>query len=385
MAERDAPPQPRLLFVVAEDWYFCSHRLHIALAARDAGFDVVVATRVRAEGGDAARITAAGLRLHPIGMSRGRLNPWRELLSVLELLRVYRRERPDLVHHVAVKPVIYGSLAARLAGVPRVVNALAGLGFLFSSISLKARLLRPLATLAYRLLLGGPKQVLILQNADDRELFVRRGLVSAAATRLIRGSGVDTDRYAPRPEPDGPPLVALPARLLRDKGVAEFVAAARLLKTGGVAARFALIGDVDPENPASIGREQLAAWQAEGVVEVWGHRDDMPEVLAGCALVCLPSYREGLPKILLEAASCGRAIVATDVPGCREIVVDGDNGLLVPPRDAPALAAALATLLGDPALRRSMGERGRQRVLAEFAAERVAAATLAVYRELLAA
>lgn len=382
MAEAGAASQPRLLFVVAEDWYFCSHRLHIALAAKDAGFDVAVATRA---GCDAERITTAGLRLHPIGMSRGGLNPWRELTSFLELLRIYRLERPDLAHHVAVKPVIYGSLAARLAGVPRVVNALAGLGFLFSSSSLKARLLRPLATLAYRLLLGGRGRVLILQNADDRELFVRRGLAPAAAIRLIRGAGVDTDRYVPRPEPEGPPLVVLPARLLRDKGVAEFVAAVRLLGARGIAARFALIGDVDPENPASIGHEQLAAWRAEGAVEIWGYRDDMPEVLARCALVCLPSYREGLPKVLLEAASCGRAIVATDVPGCREIVADGDNGLLVPPRDAAALAAAMETLLGDPALRRSMGEQGRQRVLAEFAAEKVAAATLAVYRELLAA
>lgn len=382
MPEPGATSGPRLLFVVAEDWYFCSHRLHIAVAARQAGYDVAVATRV---GRDAARIEAAGLRVHPIGLARGGLNPWRELASFLELLRVYRRERPDLAHHVAVKPVIYGSLAARLSGVPRVVNALAGLGFLFSSASLKARLLRPLATAAYRLLLGGRGRLLILQNPDDRDLFVARGLAPAASIRLIRGSGVDTARFCARPESAGAPLVVLPARLLRDKGVVEFVAAARLLRARGIDARFALVGAADPQNPASLAPAQIEAWRAEGVVEVWGQCDDMPEVYAQSALVCLPSYREGLPKALLEAASCGRAIVATDVPGCREIVAHGDNGLLVPPRDAAALAEAMATLLGDAAMRARMGARGRERAIAEFADGRVAEATLAVYRELLAA
>lgn len=382
MLETGAASGPRLLFVVTEDWYFCSHRLHIAVAARRAGFDVAVATRV---GRDAARIEAAGLRLHGIGLARGGLHPWRELMSFLELLRIYRRERPDLVHHVAVKPVIYGSLAAWLSGVPRVVNALAGLGFLFSSRSLKARLLRPLATIAYRLLLGGRGRVLILQNPDDRDMFARRGLAPTAAIRLIRGSGVDTGRYCPRPEPEGVPLVVLPARLLRDKGVLEFVEAARILRANGVAARFALVGEGDPENPASIAPARIDAWRAEGVVEAWGRRDDMADVFGLSALVCLPSYREGLPKALLEAASCGRAIVATDVPGCREAVAHGDNGLLVPPHDATALAGAIASLLADPSLRRRMGERGRQRVVAQFAEDRIAAETLAVYRELLAA
>jgi glycosyltransferase involved in cell wall biosynthesis len=370
---------PRLLFVVTEDWYFCSHRLYLACAAKVAGFDVSVATRVAGHG---ERIRAAGLRLYPLNMVRGGTNPWQEIFAFLNLVRIFREERPDIVHLVAVKPVIYGSLAAFFTGIGRVVSALPGLGYVFSSDRSKARLLRPLVRMAYRRLLSGAGKRLILQNPDDVRLFVSLGLAREDSIRLIRGSGVDTQRYAPALEPDGAPLVVLPARMLWDKGVGEFVAAARELRSCGVDARFALVGDADMENPASIPRRQLKEWTDEGVVEWWGQRDDMPNVFCQSALVCLPSYREGLPKALLEAASCGRAIVTSDVPGCREIVCHGDNGLLVPGRDAAALAAALAHLLQRPDERRRMGDRGRHRVLAEFSQESVSQATIAVYREL---
>lgn len=367
---------PKLLFFVTEDWYFCSHRLALAVAAREAGFEVAVVTRVSEHG---EIIRRAGLDLIPFEISRRGMNPFMELAALIRLMAIYRREKPDLVHHVAMKPVLYGTLAARLAGVPHIVNALAGMGWLFTSAKMMARFVKLLVRLTFRFLLR--QTWVIVQNPDDAALMAGAGLESV---RLIRGSGVDVEVFRPEPEPAGPPLVVLPARMLWDKGVGEFIEAARQLKERGVIARFALVGEPDPENPATVTEEQLAAWHAETVVEWWGQRDDMAQVYAQAHVVCLPSYREGLPKALLEAAACGRPIVATDVPGCRVIVRDGDNGVLVPVRDAPALAEALARLIADPDMRRRMGESGRALAVGEFSQERVIAETLAVYREAMA-
>ena len=370
--------RPKLLFLVTEDWYFCSHRLPLACAARDAGFEVSVATRVRSHG---KQITDAGLRLIPLGLQRSGRNPWRELAAIGEIVRIYRRIAPDIVHHVAMKPVLYGSLAAKIASVPVVVNALAGMGYVFTSNKLSAKLLRPLITLALRFLLKNGQ--VILQNPDDRAALVAAGVLKTEQVTLIRGSGVDTAIFQSTSEPDGTPLVVLPARMLWDKGVGEFVAAARLLKQNGVEARFVLAGERDPDNPADIPLEQLQAWHESGNVAWLGKQEDMPSLLAQASIVCLPSYREGLPKALLEAASCGRAIVATDVPGCREAVHHNENGLLVPPRDAVALATALRLLIENPNLRRQFGLRGRERAEQEFSVEKITAETLALYRELL--
>lgn len=363
----------RLLFLVTEDWYFCSHRLPIARAAKLAGYDVHVACRVRSH---AARIEQEGITLHPlVALSRSSRHPVREAKALAEIVRLYRTMRPDLVHHVALKPVIYGSIAARRAGVPAVVNAMAGLGYVFSSQDLKARLVRPLVGGVLRALIEGPRARVIVQNRDDAEhLGVRDPVV-------IPGSGVDLDAFAPSPEPPGTPVVALPARMLRDKGVAEFVEAARRLKQADVQARFALVGAPDDENPASIPESQLRAWHAEGAVEWWGWREDMAAVFRESALVCLPSWREGLPKALIEAAAAGRPIVTCDVPGCRDVVADGENGLLVPPRDARALAVALGKLVQDAHLRTSMGEAGRRRA-ARFSTGQVVEQTLRVYAEI---
>lgn len=371
--------RPKLLFLVTEDWYFCSHRLPLACAARDAGFEVSVATRIRAHG---EKITAAGLHLIPLGLQRSGRNPWRELAAIGEIARIYRRIAPDIVHHVAMKPVLYGSLAAKLAGVPAVVNALAGMGYVFTSSKPSAKLLRPLITLALRFLLKNGR--VILQNPDDRAALIAAGVLKEEQVRLIRGSGVDTAVFQFSPEPDkAPPLVVLPARMLWDKGVGEFVAAAQILKQDGVNARFALAGERDPDNPADIPLAQLQAWHESGNVEWLGKQEDMQSLLAQANIVCLPSYREGLPKALLEAASCGRAIVATDVPGCREAVHHHENGLLVPARNAAALAAALRLLIENPSLRRQFGLRGREMAEQEFSVEKVIAETLALYRELL--
>jgi glycosyltransferase involved in cell wall biosynthesis len=367
---------PRILFLISEDWYFCVHWLQLAKEVRNAGFEVTVATRV-ARHGD--RIRAAGFDLVALGWSRRSTNPFREFFSVLEVARTFRKVRPDIVHQCAIKPVLYGALASLVVRIPIVVSTVAGLGYIFSSRDAAARMLRPLVRAAFHLLLDRPNAQVIVQNPDDRAQFLREGIVEDGSLFLIKGAGVDLEKFAQLPEPEGIPLVVLPARMLRDKGVCEFVEAARALKKRGVVARFALVGTPDPENPACIPDAQLAEWHAEGVVEYWGWREDIPAVLQQSNIVCLPSYREGLPTSLIEASACGRAIVTTDVPGCREVVTDGENGLLVAARDAFGLAAALQRLIEDAPLRRAMGRVGKARAEREFSIGRVVSETLALY------
>jgi glycosyltransferase involved in cell wall biosynthesis len=373
---------PKLLFLVTEDWYFCSHRLPLAAAALADGFDVVVATRVKQ---DRASIAAAGLRLIPLTWSRRGFNPLMELGSIWKIIQIYRREKPDVVHHVALKPVLYGSLAAWLCSVPGIVNALGGLGFIFSSETRMAKALRPLARLAFRILLNVGRSLLIVQHSDDRRQLMESAMISGSRIRIIRGAGVDVSEFVPQPEPAGVPLVMLASRLLWDKGVGEFVEAARSLLEQGVHARFVIVGQGDPENPASIPDAQLKVWMESGLVEWWGKRNDMADVLSAAHVVCLPTfYGEGVPKVLLEAAACGRPIIATDVPGCREIVRHGENGLLVPPRNVIALSEAIRRLVGAADVRRDMGLRGRKIAITEFSVDRVIQETLTIYRELLA-
>jgi len=375
------PTKPRLLFVVTEDWYFVSHRLDLARAARDAGFQVGIATRVSS---CADQITAEGLELFPLRyMRRSSRNPWIELQAVHELSALYKRWRPDIAHHVAAKPVIYGGIAAQSARVPAVVNALAGLGFVFTSTSREARALRPLVLRAYRIAMRHRRSRLIVQNTADEEVVLQRGLIAPSAITRVAGSGVDVSVFQPSAETPGPPVIMLIARMLRDKGIYEFVEAARIARSRGVSARFVLVGDTDLENPAAIARDQLERWSGQGDVEWWGYRADMAEVLRSSHVVCLPSYREGMPKVLLEAAAAGRPLIASDVPGCREIAVHNQTGLLVPLRNATALADAMQTLANDSLLRRRLGQRARELVCSQFTVERVNAQTLQIYRELL--
>lgn len=374
--DSQTPQERRLAFFVTEDWYFCSHRLPLAVAARDAGFKVFVVTRETSHGDI---IRAAGLTLVPVNLVRRSLNPLRELRFVNTLRGIYNEIRPDLVHHVAMKPVIYGTIAARLAGVPAVVNALAGLGYLFSSESFKARFARPVLRIVLRELLTGRNQRLILQNPDDVEEFRKTRIASGNDVVLIQGSGVDTSQYFVSEAPSGPPVVLLASRLLWDKGVAEFVAAARTIRAARPDVRFVLAGEPDDENPNAVSRKVLEDWVEEGVVEWIGKRDDMPDVFANASIVCLPSYREGLPKVLIEAASCARPIVTTDTPGCREVVQDGLNGFLVPARDSERLTDAIDRLIEDPDMRIRMGRAGRTLVEEKFALQIVIDETLSVY------
>jgi glycosyltransferase involved in cell wall biosynthesis len=375
--------QPKLLYLVSKDWYFVSHRLALAAAAKAAGFDVAVATRVARH---ADPIRAAGLRLIPINFTRAGLRPVSELLSLRELAAVYKREAPDLVHHVSVKPVIYGTLAAHFARPKGIVNAIMGLGWVFSSDSVKAKALRPLVRAALRRALSGQNTRVIVQNTDDATGIISGGLSPPGHVRLIRGSGVDPGQYSAEPPPPGTPIVVLPARLIEAKGVGEFMDAAAILKNEGVDARFALVGKPDAGNPTSITPEQIARHVDAGHIEYWGWREDMPEVLKTASIVCLPTfYGEGLPKALLEAAAAARPIVATDVAGCREIVRPGENGWLVPPRDARALADALREAISQPELCARYGAAGRRIVERDFSLDAIIRDTLAVYQELISA
>lgn len=369
--------KPVLLYLVTEDWYFCSHRLPVARAARAAGWDVVVATRIGSHG---ERIRREGFRLVPIGLRRRSLAPWREIGAIAELVRIYRREQPDLVHQIGMKPVLYGSFAAAITGVPAVINALAGMGYIFTSTRFKARLLRPFVKMAFRLLLDRSNSRVILQNPDDVAVMTE-GTVTAERVALIRGSGVDTKAFLGANEPGGMPVAVMVSRMLWDKGVGELVQAARLLRQRKVPLKVVLVGSPDPENPASISEHQLRDWDRSGDVVWWGERTDIARIWADSHIAVLPSYYgEGVPKSLLEAGASARPLLATNMSGCREIAVDGITGILVPPRDVTALADGLETLARDKALRQRLGAAARELVEREFSEAKVVEQTMALYR-----
>ena len=379
----------KIVLFANTDWYLYNFRRSLALALREAGHEVLL---LSPPGEYGARLRALGLRWEPVPMDRRSLNPLREAAVLVHLWRLFRRERPELVHGFTIKCAVYGSLAARAAGVPARVNAVTGMGYVFTSTDAKARALRPLVRLLMRAALDGRDARLILQNPDDVAVFEQARLVAPGQIRLIPGSGVDCVRFAPgesvgrghAPDADTPPFrVLLAARLLWDKGLAEFVDAARRLHGEGRAIDFLLAGDPDPGNPAAVPEATVHGWVTEGLLQWLGHVDDMPALFASVDVVVLPSYREGLPKGLIEAGACALPLVTTDVPGCREVVTDGVDGLLVPVRDAGALATAIARLHDDPVLAARLGAAARQRALDEFDEQIVIARTLAVYQELL--
>jgi glycosyltransferase involved in cell wall biosynthesis len=373
--------RPKILFVVAEDWYFWSHRRPIAAAALQNGYDVFVATRV---GNCGEKIIEAGFRLLPLRLNRSSYSFFHELRTVSELRSIYRREKPDIIHHIALKPILYGSMAVLGNRRVQVINAFAGLGYLVSSPSFKARALKQVLWKIFRFLLNCPNSFLLLQNCEDRDLLVAEVGVRPEKTTIIRGSGVDVNEFQPMPEIPGTPIVLLSSRMLWIKGISDFVEAAKFLRARGINARFVLAGDTDPGSPGAIPREKLQEWQNAGPVEWWGHQQSMSRMLQQATLVCLPSHGgEGVPKALIEAAASERAIVATDVPGCRDIVRHGTNGLLVPPKNPAALADAIAQLLNDAPLRAEMGRRGREIAVNEFSEEKVIQQTLALYQKLL--
>ncbi len=371
--------KPKLLYLITEDWFFCSHFIERAVAARNAGFDVVVATRVKSHGAD---ILAAGLRLTPINFERRGLNLLNEFRTLFTILHIFRAEKPDLIHQIALKPILYGSLAAKLTGVEAIINAPVGMGYIFSSEDTRARFLRPITHLGLRLLLNPKGSRVVFENPDDLTSLVNNCTVRPDAAVLIRGAGVDIDKFFPVPEPSGAIIVVMISRMLRDKGVVEFVDAARCLRAEGCKAQFWLVGCPDHGNPASIKEEQLITWHKEGFIQYFGHRGDISDLMAMSHIVCLPSYREGLPKVLLEALASGRPVVTTNVTGCKEVVTDGLNGFLVPARDVSSLVIALRQLINDSELRKRFGRAGRELAVSEFSSHSVVSATLNLYQEM---
>ena len=387
LPKRSAAPgaarRPKLLFLVTEDWYFCSHRLPAARAARAAGFDVVVATRVRAHGD---RIRDEGFALRPIGWRRRGDGVLGAARAISEIARLYRAEQPDLVHHVALKPVLFGGIALRFAfptpeSAPVAIDSITGLGSRFSAASFRARLRRPSLGIALRLAAGGKRDWVIVQNPEDRNALITLGLAPQRIV-TIRGSGVDCNHFGALPDPDASTIrIALVSRMLRDKGVLDAAAAIGLLRGRGLAVELLLAGPTDPDNRGSLTPETLISLgAADHGIEWLGPIADVRAVWRRAAIAVLPStYGEGVPKALLEAAACGRPIIASDVPGCREVVRHGETGLLVPPRDIEGLADAIAALASDPVRRKAMGRAGRELIEREFAEEIVARETLTVY------
>ncbi|RMF82751.1 MAG: glycosyltransferase family 1 protein [Chloroflexi bacterium] len=367
----------RLLYVVNIPRFFVTHRLPLALAAHEAGYEVHIAT-ADDDAEYVAQIKATGLPFHPLPLVQHSTNPLQEVRTMFAIYRLFRRLKPDVVHLVSAKPIIYGGIAARIARLPAVVSSVSGLGYAFADGSSQHGLMRALLKQTYKLALGNRRHHIIFQNPDDQQLFIGAGINHPTRMKLIRGSGVDMNIFTPQPEADGQPVVLFAGRLMWQKGVGAFVEMAQRLKGR---ARFVIAGYAEATHPDTVSLAQLQQWHDDGIIEWWGRRDDMPQVFAQAHIVCLPStYGEGVPKVLIEAAACARPVVTTDTPGCREIVRHDENGLLVPPGDVTALSAAVSRLLDDAALRQQMGSRGREIALHEFSLEYVLRETLAFYR-----
>jgi glycosyltransferase involved in cell wall biosynthesis len=377
----DAASRRRLLFLVTEDWYFWAHRLHLARAARNAGYAVAVATRVDRFGD---RLNAEGFAVEPLAWKRGSVNPLGLVRDIVAIARLYRRLRPDIVHHVSLKPVILGSLAALFQPRIAALNALTGLGYTFTARSWRARVLAGMVRAVLRPLLRRKRTMTLLENEEDRRFFVEAVGVPAERTAVNPGSGVDLTYFAEMPPPDGePPTFACAARMVGIKGIADLVAASRILRARKVAHRLVLAGPIDPENPDAIPEATLRQWTQEDGVEWLGPVDDVRDLWRRTDVAVLASRGgEGVPLSLVEAAACGRPLVATDVPGARDIARAGVNALLVPANDPPALAAALERLALDGDLRRKLAATSRA-VASEFSSDKVNAATLALYERLL--
>ncbi|MGO9361265.1 MAG: glycosyltransferase family 4 protein [Xanthobacteraceae bacterium] len=379
LAARDvAGGVPRLLYVTAEDWAFLSHRLPMARAARDAGFDVHVATRVQ---NGAAAIAAEGFTLHPIPFARGSLSPLATLTTLAALRRVNREVAPDVTHHVALQSTVLG-LIATLGRRIACVNAFIGLGYAFTSTSVKARAVKFAIGAVLRRLVDRDGSIALVQNGDDMAALMSLGIPKARIA-LISGSGVDVTRFTPLAEPLPPVTFGFVGRLLDDKGVRTLVEAFRLVRARGSDARLLIAGTPDPANPASVTEAEAQSWNKEPGITWLGHVSDIAVLWARAHVAVLPSRREGLPLSLMEAAACGRAMIASDVPGCREVVVHEQTGLLFPVDDAQALAAAMQRLAGAPELRTRYAAAGRQLATEKFASDIIGRQTVDLYRSLL--
>ena len=371
---------PKLHFVVNEDWAFVSHFLERAVAAQAVGYSVGISAHC---GGKRTVLESTGFTLYPHNISRSGTNPFIEIRNLFAMVNVFRKSQPDIIHLIALKPIVIGAIAARIYGKAQVVCAPIGMGYLFSSDDRKARLLQPIIRLTLRRILNLRNTHVIIENNEDCESLISGKFVRRSNIQVIKGAGVDLDSYQATPENLETQVITMFARVLRDKGVLDYVEAANIVHTQFPNAVFQLVGDCDPGNPTSFSENEVRAWETVGAIKWLGYRTDVPALLASSNIVCLPSYREGLPKTLIEACAAQRAIVATDVTGCREVVNHGANGLLVPVRNPEQLAAAISRLLGDQVQRTTLAKNGRLRAENEFASPIVIEQTLAVYKKVI--
>ena len=371
----------KLLFIVNVDWFFLSHRLPISVEAIKQGYEVHIATTITDKLG---LLESNGLIVHSLKLHRSKVDLASFFSEFKEIFSVISSVSPDIVHLVTIKPILFGGIAARLVGVPAVVSAVSGLGFVFVSKGLNALFRRKVISLLYRSAFGHKNQRIIFQNVDDQSQLTKLAQISPSKTILIHGSGVDLSLYSMKSTPMGRPIILFASRLLKDKGVNEFIEAAKIMNKQGTSARFVLVGEPDELNPATINKDELDLWEQQDIVELWGYRNDMNEVLSSATFIVLPSYYgEGLPKVLIEAAACGRAVITTDHPGCRDAIKDGVTGLLVPVRNVEKLVTAISLLLSDLDLCEEMGRAGRARAEKIFDVGQVTSKHLQIYKKLL--
>lgn len=366
----------KVLFIVNIDSFFISHRLPIAIQALENGYDVHLAC---SDSGFFDLLQQKGITVHRIHLSRSGMNVFSEIKSLISIYSIIKNVNPDIIHCITIKPVIYGSILSRFCFVKKRVFSISGLGYVFIENSLKVRLLRRIVSYLYRLGLNNSFSTVIFQNSDDMNMFIKLNIVKHKSSRLIKGSGVDLSLYQYKPINNASVTILFLARLLLDKGVIEFCEAAKILTEKYPNVEFVLVGDLDPDNPNSMSSFELAHYSTNGFVKHYGYRTDIPNVISASNIVVLPSYREGLPKSLIEAAACGRPVITTDVPGCRDAILPNVTGLLVPAQNISLLVSAIEELILFPHKAREMGLQGRIFAETTFSIDDVVASHFEIY------
>jgi len=372
----------RIIFVINHLDFLLSHRIDICIAAIQKGYEIHVVSPKNDS--IVPILEEMGIFFHELELCRSGKNPFLELKTIFVLFRIFKKIKPDLVHLITIKSYLYGGIVARITKTPAVVSAVTGLGILFSSTELKYRLIRLIIYPLFKLAFGHKNQIAIFQNSTDRDILINWKVMCGKKARIIRGAGVKMSSYPFISEPDNqPPVVSFAARLLKDKGVEVLVEASRMLKNKKIDVDFWIIGEVDCGNKNSVTKKQLIRWESEGLITLLGYRSDIADLFSKSNIITLPSfYGEGLPKVLIEAAACGRAVITTDHPGCRD-AVEPDSAILVPIKDYVALADAIEDLVHDVNKRQKMGKAGRRLAEQEFSIEKVVLVHIEIYQKLL--
>ena len=374
--------EKKILILVNYLSFFLSHRLPIAEALLAKGFKVFIGYG-ELRGADPKLLEQRGYKVDLVPMQPAGFNLFSELKTLYCIWALFKKVKPDIVHLITIKPYLYGGIISRLIGVRCLVSAVSGLGTLFIKKDFKSKLLRFLIYPLYKLAFNHPNQKVILQNKDDLKVLINWGVLNLSKIKLLKGSGVQLEKFNDFDEPSGITTICFAARLLRDKGVFEYISAGRILKERGIKARFLLAGDLDKNNPSGLSVDDLNKLKDKSYIEFLGYHKDIPKLYAKSHIICLPSYREGFPKSLIEAAAAKRAVVTTDVPGCRDAIIPNKTGLLVPAKNSQKLADALQWLIENPQKRITMGAAGRVLAEEEFPIEKIVIDHLSIYQDLL--